>query len=245
MIVMVMVMIMIMMTMMMMILRMKTICDIINKSRIKVKVVMVMQIELVTAQNKGHCSLQSLIIKTSFIEIENKELHPCISSSIMLLILDLPMASNTIGIPPFCLQKFLPSPFSLPKILRPPPPKSSSSPCGIDNQCSLIGRGNYQDLDKMQVKLPPYFTRHNLITQDNIRGTLISMRGKQRGCKVSSVFSVQLLTENTFGSGTMNKSYFILPHCCLINTRIMLQMWVDKGVVTFYVVRISDIKRGR
>ena len=42
MIIMVMMMIMIMMTMMMMILRMKTICDIINKSRIKVKVVMVM-----------------------------------------------------------------------------------------------------------------------------------------------------------------------------------------------------------
>ena len=35
-------MMMIMMTMMMMIMRMKTICDAINKSRIKVKVVMIM-----------------------------------------------------------------------------------------------------------------------------------------------------------------------------------------------------------
>ena len=42
MMIMVMMMIMIMMTMLMMIMRMKTIYDVINKSRIKVKVVMVM-----------------------------------------------------------------------------------------------------------------------------------------------------------------------------------------------------------
>ena len=48
---------MIMFMMTMMIMRMKTICDVINKSRIKVKVVMIMSIELVTAQSKGHCSL--------------------------------------------------------------------------------------------------------------------------------------------------------------------------------------------
>ena len=42
MMVMMMIMIMIMMTMMMTILRIKTICDVINKSRIKVTVVMIM-----------------------------------------------------------------------------------------------------------------------------------------------------------------------------------------------------------
>ena len=42
MIVMMMIMIMIMMTMMMVIMRIKTVCDVINKSRIKVKVVMIM-----------------------------------------------------------------------------------------------------------------------------------------------------------------------------------------------------------
>ena len=41
---------MMMMTMMMMRMRMKTICNIINKSRIKVKVVMIMKIALVTAK---------------------------------------------------------------------------------------------------------------------------------------------------------------------------------------------------
>ena len=42
MIMMVMMIIMVMMTMMIMIMRMKTICDVINESRIKVKVVMIM-----------------------------------------------------------------------------------------------------------------------------------------------------------------------------------------------------------
>ena len=41
-----------MLAMMMMRMRMKTICDIINKSRIKIKVVMIMWIELVTAKHR-------------------------------------------------------------------------------------------------------------------------------------------------------------------------------------------------
>ena len=86
-----MVMMMIMMTMMMMRMRMKTICDIINKSRVKLKVVMIIQIALVTAQSKGHCSL--------LIEIESQELkiiHLCsglIVNNIMLPILNLSMPS--------------------------------------------------------------------------------------------------------------------------------------------------------
>ena len=58
MIIMMVMVIIIMMTMMMMIMRMrmKTIRDVINKSRIKVNVVMAMEIELVTEQSKGHCS---------------------------------------------------------------------------------------------------------------------------------------------------------------------------------------------
>ena len=60
------------MIMFMMTMRMKTIiCDVINKSRINVEVVVTMQIELVyiTAQSKVHCS--ALIMKSSFIELEN------------------------------------------------------------------------------------------------------------------------------------------------------------------------------
>ena len=49
MMVMMMIMIMIMRTMMMVIMRIKTVCDVINKRRIKVTVVMIMYIELVTA----------------------------------------------------------------------------------------------------------------------------------------------------------------------------------------------------
>ena len=44
---------------MMMIMRMNTNCDVIKKSRIKVKVVMTVKTELVTAQSKGtadHCT---------------------------------------------------------------------------------------------------------------------------------------------------------------------------------------------
>ena len=55
----VMMMIMIMMTKMMT-MRMKTIRDIINKSRIKTKVVMIMWIELVTTQSKGQLKHPSL-----------------------------------------------------------------------------------------------------------------------------------------------------------------------------------------
>ena len=43
-----------------------------NKSRIKVKVIMIMSIELVIAQSKRQFS--TVVIKTSFIELENKEL---------------------------------------------------------------------------------------------------------------------------------------------------------------------------
>ena len=61
-----------MMTIMVMIMRIKTICEVINKSRIKVEVVMIMSIELVIAQSKRQ--LSTVVIKTSFIELENKEL---------------------------------------------------------------------------------------------------------------------------------------------------------------------------
>ena len=58
-----------MMTIMAMIMRIKTICEVINKSRIKVKVIMIMSIELVIAQSKRQ--LSTVVIKTSFIELEN------------------------------------------------------------------------------------------------------------------------------------------------------------------------------
>ena len=61
-----------MMTIMVMIMRIKTICEVINKSRIKVKVIMIMSIELVIAQSKRQ--LSTVVIKTSFIELENKKL---------------------------------------------------------------------------------------------------------------------------------------------------------------------------
>ena len=61
-----------MMTVMVMITRIKTICEVINKSRIKVEVIMIMSIELVIAQSKRQLSI--VVIKTSFIELENKEL---------------------------------------------------------------------------------------------------------------------------------------------------------------------------
>ena len=61
-----------MMTIMVMIMRIKTICEVINKSRIKVVVIMIMSIELVIAQSKRQ--LSTVVIETSFIELENKEL---------------------------------------------------------------------------------------------------------------------------------------------------------------------------
>ena len=61
-----------MMTIMVMIMRIKTICEVINKSRIKVEVIMIMSRELVIAQSKRQLSI--VVIKTSFIELENKEL---------------------------------------------------------------------------------------------------------------------------------------------------------------------------
>ena len=58
-----------MMTIMVMIMRIKTIFEVINKSRIKVKVIMIISIELVIAQSKRQ--LSTVVIKTSFIELEN------------------------------------------------------------------------------------------------------------------------------------------------------------------------------
>ena len=82
-------------------------------------------------------------MKTSFIELENKELHLRSGLSIMLQILNLSMRSKKIGIPlpafrnfyhpPYSLQNFKPLPPTQKKILcRPPTP-----PCGIHNECSL------------------------------------------------------------------------------------------------------------
>ena len=60
----------------------------------------------------------------------------------MLQIHNLSMASKKSRIPLSCLQKFLPSPFFLQKILRTPPPpkkkKQFSPPCtSIHNECSI------------------------------------------------------------------------------------------------------------
>ena len=49
-----------------------------------------------------------VITKTSFTELDNKELHLCSGLSVTSQILTLSMASKRIGIPPSCLQKFLP-----------------------------------------------------------------------------------------------------------------------------------------
>ena len=114
----IMVMIMIMTTMMMMTMRIKTICDVINKSRIKLKVVMIMQIELAIPQSKRQ--LSAFIVKTSFIELENKELYLCSSLSNRL---------QSLGTPLSAFRNLIPSPtFSLQKLLRPPPPQKNSLP---------------------------------------------------------------------------------------------------------------------
>ena len=138
MMVMMMIMIMIMMTMMMTIMRIKAICDVIDKSRIKITVVMIMQIELVTALKYRTLQFSALIIKKSFIALENKELHLCSGLSIMLQILYLSMASIKIGIPPSCLQKFLSCPPFPSNTFKPPPPpfkkKSSVPPAVSINQ---------------------------------------------------------------------------------------------------------------
>ena len=67
-------------------------------------------------------------MKTTFIELENEELHLRSGLSIMLQILNLSMRSKKTGIPPFLPSEILPSPYSLQKILRPPPPKKNSLP---------------------------------------------------------------------------------------------------------------------
>ena len=74
-------------------------------------------------------------MKTTFIELENEELHLRSGLSIMLQILNLSMRSKKTGIPPFLPSEILPSPYSLQKILRPPPPRkrilSPPLPCSI------------------------------------------------------------------------------------------------------------------
>ena len=55
-------------------------------------------------------------MKTSFIELENKERHLRSGLSIMLQILNLSLRSKNIVILPSCLQKILSSPLSLQKI---------------------------------------------------------------------------------------------------------------------------------
>ena len=67
-------------------------------------------------------------MKTTFIELENEELHLRSGLSIMLQILNLSMRSKKTGIPPFLPSEILPSPYSLQKILRPPPRKRILSP---------------------------------------------------------------------------------------------------------------------
>ena len=116
-----MIMIVVMMTMMMTIMRIKTICEVINKTRIKVTVLMIMQIELVTVLKYRTLQFGALI--TSFIELENKELHLCSGLLIMLQILYLSMASKKIPPPPVLPSEILiVPPFSLQKLLTPPPP---------------------------------------------------------------------------------------------------------------------------
>ena len=119
---------MIMMTMMITIMRIKTICDVINESRIKVTVVMIMQIELVTALKYRTLQFSALIIKTSFIELENKELHMCSGLSIMLQILYLSMASKKLASPLPIFRNFYHAPLFPSKTFKASPTKKSSAP---------------------------------------------------------------------------------------------------------------------
>ena len=137
MMVMMMIMIMIMMTMMITIMRIKTICDVIDKSRIKITVVMIMQIELVTALKYRTLQFSALIIKKSFIALENKELHLCSGLSIMLQILYLSMASIKIGIPLPAFRNSYHVPLFPSKTFKPPPPKKSSAPPAVSINQSI------------------------------------------------------------------------------------------------------------
>ena len=77
-------------------------------------------------------------MKTSFIELENKERHLRSGLSVMLQILNLSLRSKNIVILPSCLQTFLSSPTFPSKNLKAPPPKKiplSPPPCGIHNEC--------------------------------------------------------------------------------------------------------------
>ena len=84
------------MIMMVMMIIMERIRAVINKSRIKVKVVMIMYIRIAL--------FSVLIIKTSVIELEYMELHKWFINNVAIRVFHLLMASKKIGIPaPSCL----------------------------------------------------------------------------------------------------------------------------------------------
>ena len=126
MMVMMMIMIMVMMTMMMTIMRIKTICEVINKTRIKVTVLMIMQIELVTVLKYRTLQFSALI--TSFIELENKEPHLCSGLSIMLQILYLSIASKKIALPRPAFRNLNRAPLFPSKTFKTPPPPQKKNP---------------------------------------------------------------------------------------------------------------------
>ena len=75
---------------------MERIRAVVNKSRIKVKVVMIMYIRIAL--------FSVLIIKTSVIELEYMELHKWFINNVAIRVFHLLMASKKIGIPaPSCL----------------------------------------------------------------------------------------------------------------------------------------------
>ena len=84
------------MIMMVMMIIMERIRAVVNKSRIKVKVVMIMYIRIAL--------FSVLIIKTSVIELEYMELHKWFINNVAIRVFHLLMASKKIGIPaPSCL----------------------------------------------------------------------------------------------------------------------------------------------
>ena len=84
------------MIMMVMMIIMERIRAVVNKSRIKVKVVMIMYIRITL--------FSVLIIKTSVIELEYMELHKWFINNVAIRVFHLLMASKKIGIPaPSCL----------------------------------------------------------------------------------------------------------------------------------------------
>ena len=84
------------MIMMVMMIIMERIRAVVNKSRIKVKVVMIMYIRIAL--------FSVLIIKTSVIELEYMELHKWFINNVAIRVFHLLMAFKKIGIPaPSCL----------------------------------------------------------------------------------------------------------------------------------------------